>query len=218
MLWRFSVLGTLLLACTTVHQGTAQTTVYREPAPTVWIGPMASMSATSFFGNGVSANALTGVSVGGAVTIPFCNADCFFEAQGLYATKGSQSTGSAFTAQVKTSYLEVPILFGLYLQPPEDGPRLYAVAGPYLALLTSCRISASGSSLAGEGDCEQAGVIPRSIDVGATLGAGLDIKLGRNLLTLQARFEMGFTRVAAGYSARNSGVSAGVGYFFGAGH
>jgi len=107
----------------------------------------------------------------------------------LLVTKGAKGTNS--TAEgLQLGYIEVPIM--LRLQPKTEGtvhPHLYA--GPYLGFKIDCKVK--GTS----GSCDDIpGVSTKTVDVGGTMGAGLDFDLGPLVLSGGARYSFGVSNVA----------------------
>lgn len=107
----------------------------------------------------------------------------------LAVSKGAK--GSNTNAQgLKLNYVEVPVL--LRVQPKSEGtlhPHLYA--GPYLGFQIDC--SVKGTS----GSCNDIpGVSTKTVDIGGTLGGGLDVDFGPLVLSGGARYSFGVSTVA----------------------
>jgi hypothetical protein len=107
----------------------------------------------------------------------------------LFVSKGAKGTNS--TSQgLQLDYIEVPIM--LRLQPKTEGsihPHVYA--GPYLGFKIDCKVK--GTS----GDCDDLpGVSTKTVDVGGTMGAGLDFDLGPIVLSGGARYSFGVSSIA----------------------
>lgn len=135
----------------------------------------------------------------------------------LLTHKGAKGSTSGAEG-LELHYAEVPLLLRLTLA--REGtvhPHLYA--GPYFGIQVDCSIA--GTS----GDCDDLpGISTRSVDVGGTLGGGLDVDFGPLVLTGGVRYVFGISKVAdfsvgaVEQSARNGvfAVYAGLGLrFFG---
>lgn len=107
----------------------------------------------------------------------------------LLTHKGAKGSTSGAEG-LKLHYAEVPLLLRLTLA--RDGtvhPHLYA--GPYFGIQIDCTVSG------GSGDCDDVpGISTRSVDVGGTLGGGLDVDLGPLVLTGGLRYGFGISKVA----------------------
>jgi len=135
----------------------------------------------------------------------------------LLTHKGAKGSTSGAEG-LRLHYAEVPLLLRLTLA--RDGmvhPHLYA--GPYFGIQIDCTVS--GSS----GDCDDVpGISTKTVDVGGTLGGGVDVDFGPLVLTGGLRYGFGLSKVAdfdidtVQQSARNGtfAIYAGVGLrFFG---
>lgn len=107
----------------------------------------------------------------------------------LFVSKGAKGTNS--TAEgLQLDYVEVPVM--LRLQPMTEGtvhPHVYA--GPYLGFKIDCKVKGTA------GSCDDLpGVSTKSVDVGGTMGGGVDFDLGPLVLTGGARYSFGVSTVA----------------------
>ena len=167
---RWGVLGALLLTGVVVRQGGALTRALPDRPATLMTGPVASMAYTSLAAPGDSAGVIRRVAVEVAALILFGKSDFVLEPQLLYATRGAQ------TVAVRPAYPDLPVQVRAYLEPQTDFMRLYMLAGGYVALLTSCMIAAMSRGTSTE--CGSVDVVAHTIDMGASLGSGLDIAVG----------------------------------------
>jgi Outer membrane protein beta-barrel domain len=130
----------------------------------------------------------TGLIGGLSLALPSSGA---FSLQPEFLLTHKGAKGSTNGAEgLKLQYAEVPILLRLTLI--RDGsmhPHLYA--GPYFGIQIDCRVS--GSS----GDCDDVpGISTSSVDVGGTLGGGVDFDFGPLVLTGGLRYGFGISKVA----------------------
>ncbi len=107
----------------------------------------------------------------------------------LFVSKGAEGSQGDVEG-LELNYVEVPVLLRLSMgQGSAVNPHLYA--GPYLGYNISCNVE--GTSV----DCDDVpGVSTRSVDVGGTLGGGLDFSLGGLVLTGGLRYSFGVSKVA----------------------
>lgn len=123
---------------------------------------------------------ISNVNSGGVLTL---------QSELLFVSKGAKGTNN--TAEgLQLDYVEVPVM--LRLQPMTEGtihPHVYA--GPYLGFKLDCKVK--GTS----GSCDDLpGVSTKTVDVGGTLGGGVDVDLGPLVLTGGARYAFGVSTVA----------------------
>lgn len=107
----------------------------------------------------------------------------------LLTHKGAKGSTSGAEG-LRLHYAEVPLLLRLTLA--REGtvhPHLYA--GPYFGIQIDCRVS--GRS----GDCNDVpGISTKTVDVGGTLGGGVDVDFGPLVLTGGLRYGFGVSKVA----------------------
>lgn len=107
----------------------------------------------------------------------------------LFVSKGAEGSEGDVEG-LELNYVEVPVLLRLSMgQGSLVNPHLYA--GPYLGYNISCNVE--GTSV----DCDDVpGISKKSVDVGGTLGGGLDFSLGGLVLTGGLRYSFGVSKVA----------------------
>jgi outer membrane protein W len=120
------------------------------------------------------------------------------EPQALYSQKGSKvkGTGSASSIEgsVKAAYIEVPVLGKFWIPVSDSQVRPFIFAGPYGAFKVSC--SVDGAAFGVTGDCDKTTDIKlKSTDFGATGGAGLEFKAGKQVVRVDARYSFGLTDI-----------------------
>ncbi len=95
------------------------------------------------------------------------------------------------------SYIEIPLL--LTLSPPSSGYVGFTFSvGPALGFNTSCNISRLAAGVTVELECDDPllGVDEKSFELGAMVGAGLDIALTESVsLVLDVFYNFGFTKI-----------------------
>ena len=132
-----------------------------------------------------------GLSFGGYVRFPITER-VGFEPEALFTMKGvklDQAGGGGGTVSVRINYLDVPLLVR-YETSPNNGRRLYAMAGPSfgIKLSQSGQLDGSGSTLDLDLD---SGL--KSLDLGLAFGGGVEYE--RYLI--EGRFVAGVTDVAS---------------------
>lgn len=107
----------------------------------------------------------------------------------LFVSKGAKGQNSNVDG-IELNYVEIPVLLRLSLaQAALVTPHVYA--GPYLGYNISCNVEGTSA------DCDDVpGVSTKTVDVGGTLGGGVDISLGGLVLTGGLRYSFGVSKVA----------------------
>ena len=134
-----------------------------------------------------------GIAAGGFVTIGVSR-NFAIEPEVLFAQKGVKSSDATSTANLKLSYVEVPVLLKFRFPGTSGGvvvPHLYA--GPYLGFKAGCRVSGTDGTLTVSGKCESQpfDVKVKSTDFGATFGGGVDV--GRAIIDV--RYDLGLSKI-----------------------
>lgn len=127
--------------------------------------------------------AMGGVSLLFPVAGPFS-----LQTELLAVSKGAGGTIGPSSDGVKLTYAEVPVLLRFTPSAGLLSPHVYA--GPYVGLRINCTLQ-SGNS-----DCDDVGTVStRSADMGGLVGGGVDLSLGRLVLTGGARYGFGVSKV-----------------------
>lgn len=116
----------------------------------------------------------------------------------LYSQKGAEGSdqyqGMNVTATVKSDYIEIPVMVK-YTISTRSRTSPFLMAGPALALsiasTTNISVSESGAKLSVNVD----NFNERTVDVGVAVGAGVDIPVGRSMMTLDARYTGGLVNM-----------------------
>jgi Outer membrane protein beta-barrel domain len=130
----------------------------------------------------------------------------------LYTMKGAKATGSD-AATVKLDYVEAPVLVQWDV-PTTSAVRPHLYAGPGFGFRTKCEVSASSGGATDSASCDDinrqadAELIDfKSFDFGLLVGGGVGFALGRQTLTVGARYELGLTKIASDSDAKHRVLS-----------
>ena len=149
---------------------------------------------------------------GGAfVTIPL--SEWFYiQPEVIYASKGatySLTDGTTiFTATVAAPYVDIPILLKMYLPTgSSDGFRPNLFAGPYLGFKAGPGKMKMDITYGGQSDSsEEALTSLKKTDFGVVLGAGVDMPMGRTMLTFDIRWTSSLSTISTeGDDTKNKG-------------
>jgi len=159
---------------------------------------LANFTGEDVFHNSASAGAVAGVfmryGLGGSWSL---------QPEALFTMRGAEFSVDDIETEQQTNYIEIPLLARIAWG---DGamfrPSLFA--GPSVGFLLKNRIVDGAEIDLKDGS--------NDVDAGGILGAALDYTWGAGALTLDARYEMGFTSWSSDLSARNSTLSFMLGY------
>jgi hypothetical protein len=191
----------------TAGVSTAQAQV---PTPSVSIGVLAGANFANFSGSDANgASSRTGI-VGG-LSVDFTLANNFgLEIDGLYSQQGAKSTFDSGEATLKLDYVQIPVLARINF-PTHSPVRPFITVGPSVGFRVKCEASSGGNTVS----CENlVGQNAKSVDVSGVVGAGLGFKMGKQELSIGARYNMGFTKVFDGSNAKNKVISVLAGLSF----
>lgn len=205
------ILSVALLATLAVSQA-------QEKSKTIKFGAKAglnfsSASVESTFNSDI--NALTGLYVGGFVSIPVAS-KFTFQPELLYSMQGFKEylndRGSIYDAKVKLNYISVPLVFQYQFV-----DKFYVEAGPQLDVLMSAKASQtvtySSSNSTINRDNIDVKEFYKSFVMGVDLGAGYHIT---DNLIANVRYHFGVSNSSDsdGVKAKNRVVQIGLGYNF----
>jgi hypothetical protein len=106
----------------------------------------------------------------------------------LFVTKGAE--GADGVDGVELSYAEIPVLLRLNLG-AGGGITPHVYAGPYFGIEIDCKVEGT------DADCDNSpDISTKSVDVGGTVGGGLDLDLGPAVLTGGLRYSFGVSKIA----------------------
>ncbi|MDQ2766096.1 MAG: PorT family protein [Gemmatimonadota bacterium] len=156
-------------------------------------------------------NTRTGVVVG--LSADFNLANHFgLEIDGLYSQQGAKETIDGTEVTLHLDYAAIPVLLR-YRFPTKGTVHPFVVLGPQVGFRVKCEVTAGSDSAS----CSDfAGVNAKSVDFSGTVGAGLGFQVGKEELSLQARYNMGFTKIFdnANSNSKNRVVSVMAGFAF----
>lgn len=155
-------------------------------------------------------------SFGGGGFVRFGAAGLQLQAEVLALTKGARSSDSDGDVKLKLGYVEIPLTAMFML-----GRLPYVFGGPAVAFETGCDFEASflGGSFKGSCDDPQfAGELKRKkMDLGAVIGAGVQIPLGPGHALLEARHTWGLTNLNDDNTSNESTKNRSIAVFAGFG-
>lgn len=200
---RFIMIASALLVTAGVSTASAQA-----------VGPHASwgvLAGANFanFTNADGAKTRTGVVVG--LSADFHLASNFgIEIDGLYSQQGAKESGEGGDLTLHLDYAAVPVLLR-YNFPTHTTVSPFIVLGPQVGFRVKCEVTAGSESES----CENFdGQNAKSVDFSGTVGAGLGFKVGKEELSLQARYNQGFSKVFDGSDSKNKVFSVMAGFSF----
>jgi hypothetical protein len=163
-------------------------------------GALAGLSLNKAAGedlSGVNTQYLTGIAVGGFLTLSFGRVVAL-EPQLLMVEKGIKAEEGGVTASAKLSYFQLPLLlklrFGLR---PGGGLTGYVYGGPAVAYRVGCRfkLAAEGNELAGGCENDEEASNLKKFDSSVIMGIGADVG---ERATFTIRYDLGLTRLDDG--------------------
>lgn len=137
----------------------------------------------------------------------------------LYSEKGFKGEDSQFpdiSAQFKVNYFEIPVL--LKAQFPMEMIRPAVYVGPVISFETSCKFGLTQGTVSADFDCDspEADVGDRkTTEFGGVFGANLDLFVGPLVLTLDGRYQLGFTNLNDDPTATDESLKSRVWQFMG---
>lgn len=174
-----------------------------------WTG---SQLDTALISAGASKKNLMGIC--GGVSLEYKLASSVgIQFEALYMLKGVKYSVDIVDASFKLSYIEIPVT--LKLAPNMQGnfkPNFFG--GPYLGLLASAKLKASGGGASASVDVKDAF---KSTDFGVTFGAGFENAMSGGAITFDARYDLGLSKVfktETGLTNKTAGFHFMIGYKF----
>ncbi len=180
-------------------------TAAQTAKPKISFGVLGALNLATLTGGDVPGKAnLVAYSAGAFVRVPF---DAAWSLQtGLeYAVKGQKATdntGSApVTMKLELKYIEIPVLLHVATT---DNPsfKLYGEAGPAFSFKESCSVSGATQGVTVSASCTEFGTL-RSYDIGAMVGAGVEIPIGAQAILVGARYNAGLVAISEGDTEKN---------------
>ena len=180
-------------------------------APHTSFGVLGGVNFASVWGDGVT-GAKTRTGAVGGISLDFHLAPHVrLEIDGLYSQQGAKGDFDGDELTLKLDYIQVPVLLK-YRFPTHTSVHPFLVLGPYVGFRTKCDLASSGGD--SEACVDFFGENAKSTDFGGTAGAGLGFRLGKEELSLSARYNMGFSKIFSSADTKNKSVSVLAGLSF----
>jgi hypothetical protein len=133
-------------------------------------------------------------------------------------SRGATASGSALEERMRIDYMEVPLMVVVPFAIGSFEP--YAFGGPMVSLETRCRSIIEEDNLKTNFDCDDtsggSSFDRRTVDFGASAGAGVSHRLGSGRLLLEGRHTWGLRNIydgaEEGVEVRNRSVVISIGY------
>jgi hypothetical protein len=207
---RLSVIGSvLLLTALPFVEVLAQV-----EARSARFGVTGGMNIATLSGADAEVQNRNGFMAGGLVVLPVAR-NLALQPGVLFATKGADFPATQnVSGGMKLQYVEVPLVLRLDI-PASGGVKPFAYAGPAFSLKTGCAFEGRAGGVSASISCddvfgqvgEPAGVTLRAGDVGGLVGGGLAFDVGGRVLTIGARYEVGFVSTMSDGDSKNRVLS-----------
>jgi hypothetical protein len=115
------------------------------------------------------------------------------EIDALYSQQGAKLNLEGDDLTLHLDYIAVPVLFK-YRFPTHTSVSPFIVLGPQVGFRVKCEATAGDNSASCE-EFNSDGENAKAVDFSGTVGAGIGLHVGKEELSLQARYNMGFTKV-----------------------
>lgn len=131
------------------------------------------------------------------------------EIDGLYSQEGAKIDLGDSDGTLKLDYVRVPVLLRFNF-PTHSTVHPFVNIGPSLGFKVGCKETAGSESA----NCDDISTDVKSFDFAGTVGAGLGFNVGKQELSVQARFTKGFTKIIEDADAKNQNFSIMAGFSF----
>jgi hypothetical protein len=112
------------------------------------------------------------------------------EIDGIYAEKGFKISDEGDSAELKLTYIDVPVLLNYQLGSGQARPFL--LGGGSVSFQAGCSVGATSGDISASAECDEVVEMEqKSLDLGLTVGAGI----GFNRFSVQARYTMGMADI-----------------------
>ena len=120
--------------------------------------------------------------------------------EALYAQKGVKAPDQDLTISLQTDYLEMPLLARIRIPVSGGNVRPTLSAGPAVAFELACTLEAESGGVEVEVGCRESGdgldaLNTASVDFGLLVGGGLDIDVGKTILSFEGRYTHGLVDI-----------------------
>ena len=161
-----------------------------QAAAQTWLGLKGGLNLATFNGDdNEGVETLTGLT-GGAALMLQLSPSFALQPEILYTMKGAKGDDGGLTLELKTSYVEIPVLFKFtpQLEGSTVHPALYA--GPAIAFNLDASAEAEAGGVSGSMDIANA----KSTDLGLVLGGAMDVlSAGGGRFMLDVRYALGMS-------------------------
>jgi len=153
-------------------------------SPSVGVLAGVTSSNVTVSGDNFSASLESRTAISGGISLRFPLGGMLdLEIDGIYAEKGTKISDGGDSAELKLSYIDVPVLLRYTLGTSSAKPFL--LAGGSLGMKLDCKVGATSGSVSADADCTDINDDDqKSIDLGATFGGGIAF----NRFSVQARY------------------------------
>jgi len=205
---RTIMIASALLLTAGVSTASAQVGV----GPRISWGVLAGANFANLSDAGDGVNSRTGF-VGGLSADIHLPSHLGIEIDALYSQQGFKVDPTDGGETLHLDYVQVPVLLR-YQFPTHTAVHPFVVLGPQVGVRVKCEAAAErGNSVTCQDEFEENA---KSVDVSGTAGAGLGFKLGKQELSVQGRYNMGFNSALefGGSSSKNRVFSVMAGISF----
>lgn len=157
----------------------------------VQVGPV----RTTFWGSDHSHGTIGGRSMRATLAVPLTGALAIRVDAG-YAEKGGATVGDIYDSQMRLGYAE----FGTLLKASTglgSSASGHLLLGPTVGINTHCAIETASEGISVEVDCDEAEQNVQPTDIGAALGAGIDVAISGGRYRLSFEFLQTLALVSA---------------------
>ncbi len=179
-------------------------------APRTRVGILAGVNFANFSGSDASGAKTRTGGVGGLSFDFHLAPHVGLEIDGLYSQQGAKLSADGGDMTLKLDYVQVPVLLR-YRFPTHTSVHPFLAVGPQVGFRVKCKVE-QGSNSANCSDFT--GENAKSTDFSGTAAAGIGFGLGKQEFSLQARYNMGFSKVFDSSNVKNKVVSVLAGLSF----
>ena len=138
--------------------------------------------------------------------------ELYYSQKGVKGTFVDEASGENVDVTLKNDYVELPVLAKWTLV-PEGTVQPFVLGGPAFAASASCKAEGSSRGVSASIDCDKL-ASHNTFDMGGLLGGGVAIPVGKNAMTLGARYTFGFNKVFDESKSKNRTWSLMLGFVF----
>lgn len=196
----------LLLGATFASALAAQSTRISAPRR---FGLLGGINLSTFAGGDQSGTENhTGFLLGASFLYPI-NDNWSIQSEGVYTTKGAETSDNTGSGSLLMNYFEAPLL--LRFDVPVAGTvRPFLYAGPAVSYQFSCDVEGQGGGVTLSMTCAEfdrqfgsGNTVFNTVDFGVALGGGLAFDVSGRILTVGARYTAGFVTITEDSDSKN---------------